>query len=204
MKKLMKRVVGLLPAQPLKESSSATNLPKKAAYSDAKKKGTSNHEESLFDKFKIVSVNSLGHSGRNHCENGTRGYLEICLDPANIAFLRNQEIRALTKQFSVILKQHLPNILWYKHEGKTEEFDSLQKVLAEMARIVHGFESVFENASVLGVELTLSERILVGKIKDLHKKFAMRFKIEKSGFGATMSNYMRTDYHYKRVCIVCF
>ena len=204
MKMVMKRVVSLLPAHPVKESSSTANLQKKTAHTDVKKKGASNSEETLFEKFKIVSVNSLGHSGRNHCENGTRGYLEICLDPVNIAFMRNQEIRALTKQFSVVLKQPLPNILWYKHEGKTEEYDSLQKVLAEMTRIVHGFECVLENASVLCVELTPSEKILVGKIKDLLKKFAMRFKIEKSGFGATMSNYMRTDYHYRRIRLMCF
>ena len=138
--------------------------------------------------FKISSVNSLGHSGRSHCENGTRGYLEIALDPANLMYIKNPEVRSLIDQYSKVLKVHLPNVLYYKHEGKEESFDSFQKITGELGKAVQGLDSFVENAEVYRTQVTASEKVLISKVKDHYKKLVMRFKIEKSGFGATIQS----------------
>ena len=200
LKSALRRVVALIP-EPQKSttSSEAINRQSTPKSSQLLKKSTATTEKSIFDIYKISSVNSLGHSGRAHCENGTRGYLEICLDPANFIYIKNVEIRQLTEKYSNLLKQQLPNILYNKHEGKDSDFDSLQKVMNKMSLVIQGLDSFVDNAAMLGLVITISESQLVTKLKDHYKKFIMRFKLEKAGFGPTMVNYMKTDYHYREL-----
>ena len=200
LKSALGRVVALIPPpQKTTPSSEAVNQQSTPITKRPSAKAPSAVGKTIFDVYKIVSVNSLGHSGRAHCENGTRGVLEICLDPANFIYIKNADIRQLTNRYSRLLKSHLPNILYNKHEGIDQDHDSLQKVMNSMSLVVQGFDSFVENAGILNLEITPSELLLVNKIKDHYKKFIMRFKLEKSGFGPTMSNYMKTDYHYREL-----
>ena len=184
-KSALSRVVALLPTEQVKQSSSSTQV-RQNSTPRVQKNPRTDSQKTLFDVFKITSVNSLGHSGRNHCENGTRGYLEIALDPANLMFIKNPEVRAFIDQYSKILKIHLPNVLYYKHEGKEESFDSFQKILSELSRIVQGLDSFVSNAEIYGTDVTESEKIMISKLKDHYRKLGMRFKIEKPGFGSTI------------------